>query len=1538
MPRLGPSSLVRLRGVLAFALAWLVSTTACSTDARANDIPPELRPWVPWVLEDHPDHGCVRTPSAAPCVWAGDIEITADDRSGSFRMRVWLERASAVVLPGGPGHWPVDVRSDTGAATVRDEAGRPKLFLPPGGHVVSGRFAWSELPQSLSLPPELGSVSLVLRGEAIGRPAVDSKGILQLNASGATSEAEGDAVELDVTRHITDGVPVRVRTRIDLRVAGGARELDLGAILLDGTRPVDIEADLPVRIGDGQRAVAIQARPGTWTVSIDAVHEGPVAALTAPAPSVSAWPATEYWSVATDDAIRSVHLQGGAGIDPARTPIPAELHTFPAFLLQPGDQLAFEEMQRGVPNPPSSQVEVQRELWIDADGGGITVRDRITGRMESGWRLDVRPPLEPGHVAVSGTDQVITNGENGPGVALRDQSLSMVSEGRLPSIWSELPAVGWDVDADRLQVQVHVPPGWSLLTVTGADEVQGTAWSEWELLFVFVMLVAAGAAARVLGLVPGGVVFATLLVAGDDSAALAVGVLATVGTLALHRWQVARPDAASWSVRGTGLLRLGAGAATALVVLSLVSDGISHDLFPTLDGHGGAQDVDNRSALYEAPSERYAGAEGELDLGLASMARQAAPRKMKAQSKKSAVYQTLQIDPTAVVQTGPGVPGWAGHDASLSWQGRVDSDHSIRLWLLPPALGALLAGLRFVLAVAVLLLVLGVRRSHLAQARSLWQRGLPWVVLAIIGTSVLPSPARAEPSAAVLTELEARLTEGPSCGEHCVSESRAWLRVTSDDSARPPVVRLRAEAHAVVDAGWAIPGPHTSWQPTTVRVDSGESYALRRGTDGFLYARVPAGVHMVTVEGRMTNSGGLTLEFVEPPHSVRFDGPGYRLGGVRRDGTVDNTLQITRIEQSPDGTVPTGSDNLSPRVTLRRSLDLGIPWRVTTEVTREGPLGAPLSVEVPLLTGEAVTDAGREVRDGKVLVTFDGTERTATWTGTLALADQVSLVAPTGVPWSEEWVLACSPIFECSPVASAGLAPVQHVADGKWQPVWRPWPGERLDITIRRPESISGQTVTIDRVTLATKANAREAESTLDLVIRTSQGGQHPVELPDGAEVLSLKVDGRSIPARVESRSVGIPLQPGRHNVQLTFRWPSGAPLLVQSPAVDLGAPAVNVDLHLTAPGGGSGDHWPLLTWGPRYGPKVLHGLWVGLLLAIAVLLGRLAPTERTGAPFRGRDWALLLLGLTTMPLVAVMVVIGWTLALIVRRRRPPRHPGLHNLFQLMLLGAVPVVGGILLVAVASGLLTTDGIWVANHTGWGPYAWSIDRSGSALDVATLIYLPGWTWRGLVLAWSLWLVVAIFRRGTWIWGSLGAGGWFRSRPKPTEPPPDGPTGASSPTPSVPSSSPADAPAPLPLAPDDFSDPGVTDDDGQDETVVAFQPVAPVREPDGETDEILTEPDSWAPDETDSFDPDLLDVPRQSYAGPPGASVSLLDQAARNPPRTPAVELPYDPDRHVDIGPPPADEDAIFIPALDADPADYAAATTPGRKTPDDDDLP
>jgi len=79
---------------------------------------------------------------------------------------------------------------------------------------------------------------------------------------------------------------------------------------------------------------------------------------------------------------------------------------------------------------------------------------------------------------------------------------------------------------------------------------------------------------------------------------------------------------------------------------------------------------------------------------------------------KQALLANLRVhDPTAVVQTGPGLPEWSWTTVALRWHGPVERGQRLRLFLIPPALNFVLAFLRVALLALLSLCLLGVPRS-----------------------------------------------------------------------------------------------------------------------------------------------------------------------------------------------------------------------------------------------------------------------------------------------------------------------------------------------------------------------------------------------------------------------------------------------------------------------------------------------------------------------------------------------------------------------------------------------------------------------------------------------------------------------------------------------------------------------------------------------------------------------------------------------------------------------------------------------------------
>ncbi|MEM6925606.1 MAG: hypothetical protein AAF602_01660, partial [Myxococcota bacterium] len=228
-----------------------------------RELPPELRPWVPWVRSQHPEIDCATVASRRACVWPGGLTVDARSDQARWRLSVRVDREVAIALPGGPGTWPADLRVDGRSRPVRDDSGVPTVTLRAGQHTLTARVPWSTRPGSLPVPAAVGTIGMTVDGLRIPFPRIDSDG-LRLGAT-ELDEREGENLGLEVSRRVVDGVPVVIETSLALRVSGRGREVDLGRVLVPGTRAVALSADLPARFtADG--SLVIQVRPGTYRV------------------------------------------------------------------------------------------------------------------------------------------------------------------------------------------------------------------------------------------------------------------------------------------------------------------------------------------------------------------------------------------------------------------------------------------------------------------------------------------------------------------------------------------------------------------------------------------------------------------------------------------------------------------------------------------------------------------------------------------------------------------------------------------------------------------------------------------------------------------------------------------------------------------------------------------------------------------------------------------------------------------------------------------------------------------------------------------------------------------------------------------------------------------------------------------------------------------------------------------------------------------------------------------------------------------------
>ncbi len=1396
---------------LAALLVCLFAPAAHAAPWTVAEVPEPLKPWVPWVLHDVEAASCPFEPSSSTdvrCVWPSRLELTLTDTHGELAQEWRIYERAWVPLPGDDERWPQEVKVGETLAVVQVYEGRPGIELEPGSYRVTGVFLWDSIPEKLTVPAETGLLTLKIRGEVVAFPQRDNDGVLWLQKR-ETADSQENLLDVVVHRKITDAIPLVVTTHIEIHASGKNREVVLGKALLGGFVAMSVQSDLPARLEPDGR-LRVQIRPGRWTVAIEARNSDPAPQLTLTT-SEGPWASEEIWAFAAEPTLRRVEITGVPAVDPQQTLLPDEWKRLPAYRMRAGDVMVLGETHRGQIDRGPDQLTIDRTWWLDFDGRGLSVRDQLTGDVFNTRRLEVREPAQLGYAAAQGEPQFITALAEGgqPGVELRSSTLNLTTDMRVPGggLQMGLSAVDWDQDFASVRGRLHLPPGWRLLHATGVDDIDDTWLQRWTLLDIFLVLVISIAIARLYGWAWGALAVVTLALVFPEWMAPRTAWIFVLVAEALHR---ALPIGRLRAV--VQVYRVATQVTLVGIVVAFTVQQVRGGLYPALGVRSDDDDFGrflvrdeaiNAAAFVPSASmypttppmmPREESKMGSIDLnGLVAEDGDADFRRPESgplsgglayakgdsmQDQQRKQQKLREYDANTVVQTGAGVPAWNWRMVTLGWNGPVTRDQRVNLVLVPPHLNLALAFVRVLLLTTLVTAVFGVfgRRRR---ARTPGQVSGVLALLLAFGTGILaPATARADvPSPEILAELRTRLTEPPSCLPDCVTSPR--MRIEASERG----LRIVQEMHVAAFVAVPLPGSAEQWLPTTVLVDGEPAgHGLARTAAGALLLELRPGRHEVVLEGPLPVRETVQIALPQKPHRVEAKARGWTVDGIHEDGLADDNLQLTRVSPQ-DGAAAPGElevGTLPPFVRLERSLQLGLSWEVTTRVTRLTPKGGAVVLAVPLLPGESVTTAEQRVEAGKVLVNMAPDQDEVRWTSVLPISEQIRLTAASGEPWTEVWQVEVGPVWH---VEHEGLPTVRQGEAGLRE--WRPWPGEQVALTVTRPQGVPGQTLTIDAATLHLEPGVRAMDARLTLTLRSSRGGHHVIQIPEGALLQTVTINGTRQTIGQDGRVVRLPIEPGAQNIELAWREAHELRQRFVGPLVDLGGPAVNVRVEMVFPQ----SRWILLVGGPRLGPAVLFWSYVIMLLLAAALLSRLRWT-----PLRGHQWFLLGLGLSPIEVPMAMLVVGWFLALAWRRERTAVAPWWFDLRQLLLLGWTLVACMCLLEAIHRGLLGQPDMQIEGNGSYGSFvAWYQDRVDNIAEVGGLMPRPWvlsvsmWWYRGLMLGWALWLAWLLVRWLPWAWHSFSAGGLWRPlmpRGGPTRRPPGGGSDTG-PSPTVPS---------------------------------------------------------------------------------------------------------------------------------------------------------
>lgn len=1309
-------------------------------------VPDELKPWVPWVLHDLEYVDCpplVAGPGSQAdfaCAWPGELRLAANADGGQFEQSWNVLAPTWVVLPGDSQTWPQAVQVNGTLVPVVSRSDRPAVRLDAGTHAISGTFNWVRRPVTLVLPESTAMVALTVDGKRIDFPERNGQGLWLGQREDARQEEQ--SADLTVMRLLEDGSPMALTTRITLRVSGKAREEVFGAALPPGFVPMSMSSVLPARIeADGQ--LRIQLRPGTWVLEYVARALADPSELILP-PAAANFPTQEIWTYVPNNILRESRLLGGDPVDAERVGVPVEWRRGASATVDADTRLTLEERSRGDSGQAGNRLSLNRTIYQDFSGAGFTVLDNLGGQMRTGWRLDMRAPFELQHATGDGGDLLVTLAEDGAtrGIELRNADVTVTATSRVAGSGSELPVSGWNERFENVTTVLQLPPGYHLLAAPGADMAWGAWVNQWSLMDFFLVLLVGVALFRLMGKGPGILAIFVLVLLHQWMAAISWAVLNLVIGIAIY--SVAPEGRLRKIARGYQMAGL---AVLVLLVLPFAGQLAIKALHPQLELGSFAQTVgfDQGSPAqmrgYPAPAQDAAMRMEEMVATESLVAKSVAPASERTRSRYA---------PGLLVQTGPGVPRWSWNRYQLSWSGPVDSHRSFSLIISTPWMTALwrVAGLLGLLALTGLL----ARRClpTLALPRLKTGAGAPALAL-VVGLAALGTPdqVRAEfPGPEMLQELKQRMLERPECEPGCVDNPSAVLK------ASPGQLEISLVVHARADSLFALPDAGAAWIPRQMLLNGQrQSYALLN--KGVRYLLVPEGVSRLVLKGELAARDTVELNFAQAPRQMTLQLDGWEAVGIQDERLSAGSMQLIRKgpvgARTAGGQVELAPEKYPPFLRVTRTVNLGLEWSVITGATRLAPQRGAISMLIPLLPGEAIVTQAQQVKDGAAVVDLAPDQQSLAWSSALSAGSSLSFRFPENVQWVEIWRIVVGPQWRPS---ISGVPQAVSDAYG-WQLDYYPRPGEVLDLSAVQPGAAPGDTLAIDKADFRVLPGQEGSQNTLELTWRSSRGGEHRLRLPEGARLKSVITDGVALSLSLQDGELALPLSPGEHTTAIAWDDSRGMSARWSSPGLDLGVAASNLEVRVEMPL----NRWVLASFGPSLGPAVLYWAQLLVFLAAALIVSRLPH-----APFPFRDWLILGLGLSMVSWGTLVLFVVWAFVMAWRGRCEDLRTLNNADFMQTALALLTLIAiSSLVSAIPQALLGQPDMQVM---GWRSYgntlAWFQDQTQSAMPGVSIVSLPLLAYKATMLAWALWLSLALVRWLRWAWTAWTSGGLWIGR--------------------------------------------------------------------------------------------------------------------------------------------------------------------------------
>ena len=1338
--------------IFALSLIFSLFVNLAFAETKNDSIyfPPQLRDWLEWVEQRQPEYACpFVSENKKQCVWYTKLVLDVSETSGRFLLDVWLDKPSEVILPGGGNAGVVEASlMKKSSLNLYQENSKPVVFLPKWENQIEGSFKWNRMPDYIEIPQGVALVELKINGSKIDllrKSAEDRIWLKQTKAE--EKENIEDKVNVQISRKLVDAVPLLLETILHLEISGRSREIFLGKVLPLGFEPYAVSSQLGYSFSD-KHELSIQAFAGSYEIQIKSAALNNVKNIQLPSRvnfDLVDFNKKEFWAFQADTILRTVAISGAKAVDASRTWVPSDWQSLPIYVLEDNAQITINETRRGEKENKLNDLNLDRSLYLDLDSIDWSVRDVINGELYNSWRLNANDILQLQSIQINGQKQVITRdpATNLQGLEIRSRKVSLDVAARVSSSFvfpAVIPASGWAHDLNSARLTINLPPGWNLLHVTGAEHSTNTWTSSWTLLDFFVVLLCAVAMFKLFSPVWGVVTITALVLSHDQNLAPFYVWFHLLAAVALLR--VLPAGKLEKIVRTYFYCTI---VFVSLLLAYYCIDEITTALFPQTGSI-------HQPSFYSPNSARAP--QWKIGKTLPMKSKEAESLSIPSDeynnalvAESSALGADVQTgveldesDSNAQTQIGLETPNWSWKSWSFRWDSPVEKERMLSLYLLSPKMSLVVSLIRII---ALLSLILPfVRSIKLPKANAV---SVLLLCCACFSTSL--SYAQTFPPKDLLDEVAKRLEQN-RCRGVCTTALSSKLLIHGDD------VVFETKVSSRETGVYRIPGTLDVMQIKSIELDSSPAAALSLQDKGSIAVRLTEGIHTLRVIASFGGKVSFDLVFFDSPGYLEVDADDWTIEGLNPFGMLQGNLRLNKkVEQSEAKAAKDRVANISLPVIaiIKRKLMLGVKWQLETTLSLLGNPNSAITLKVPLLDGESVFSPTVKQEGKFAIVSLPYGQTLISWNSAFLERNNFSLTAVESKEFVEHWTLACAQMWQCK---ISGLNPIRTTLSDKQNYEWRPWGGEKIDVSVIKPLAVEGILSSINNVKVSHYPGEQILRTEINFQTKSSINGQHTIILPLGAIIEYFKVNGEDSPIDYVDSKLQAPIHVGQTDIALAFKLSESISMYQRFPEVKLGLPASNIETSIHYPK----NRWLLLCGGDAWGPVVLFWVYLVFILIFAYLLSYIP-----NSPLSFLQWGLLSLGLLRLPIYLAIIPVFTFFAFAYRKQVTLESRQAFNLGQIILTILTYYSLRLFYSAIYLGLIIAPNMNIkGNHSIDSMLNWYVDFAFENLTSPWLISVPTYVYHIIMMFWSLWLALSLVSWAPWAWQCFSKNGFWKSK--------------------------------------------------------------------------------------------------------------------------------------------------------------------------------